>query len=303
MTPFQRYLEPARQRPGWWRVLVGALVILAVWILWGILTVVGWLGVQLGLTGDLQMALARTGGIATGADPASIMVLLISFLGIWVGTAIALRGLHDQPLSTVLGPRGPSGFLRGLAAGLAFSAISIGLAVLLSGPPEPARAVGPWLITAVPILVLIFFQAAGEELLFRGYLLQQLAARASHPIVWALLPSLGFGLMHYSGDLPDHGGLYYVAITTAIGLALAATVWRSGSLWPAAGLHVGINWVSLTVVGGEGILSGTQLWLFPSPELGRLFAIELALCVGLLLLVLSPAGRWIAPPPESPNAR
>jgi membrane protease YdiL (CAAX protease family) len=42
--------------------------------------------------------------------------------------------------------------------------------------------------------LVVFFQAASEELVFRGYLPQQLAARGDSPLVWGFLPSFVFRL-------------------------------------------------------------------------------------------------------------
>ncbi len=40
-------------------------------------------------------------------------------------------------------------------------------------------------------------QTGAEELVFRGYLQQQLAARFASPLIWMVLPALIFGAVHY----------------------------------------------------------------------------------------------------------
>ena len=65
--------------------------------------------------------------------------------------------------------------------------------------PEVARLrpTGEWLIGLIPALALILMQVAAEEVAFRGYLLQQLRARFRSPLVWAVLPALVFGALHF----------------------------------------------------------------------------------------------------------
>jgi membrane protease YdiL (CAAX protease family) len=86
-----------------------------------------------------------------------------------------------------------------------------------------------------------------------------------------------------------------------MGLALAALVWRTGSLWAAIGVHVGFNAIGLTVVGAEGVLSGAQLFLFGGDDLLPLMRIDLATTAALLAFVLSPWAPF-GPPPAPARA-
>jgi membrane protease YdiL (CAAX protease family) len=162
----------------------------------------------------------------------------------------------------------------------------------------------------MPIVLGVFIQAVGEELIFRGYLLQQLAVRFRSPIIWAFLPALVFGLLHYNnpggpdsalpefqifGFIISEPGALYVLTTAITGTALAALVWRAGSLWPAAGLHVAVNVFSLTMVGAEGTLSGTQLWLFALDDMTKILWINVIASTILLIVLLSPIGRLFVP--------
>jgi membrane protease YdiL (CAAX protease family) len=230
-------------------------------------------------------------------------VLLMSFAGIWGGVFLAVTVLHRQPFATLFAPErrvrlGELG--RGMLVAGAFALASTAAGLTIAEPAATAMPLPVWFALLLPLIALVFVQATAEELIFRGYLLQQLALRSRHPLVWAVLPSAVFGGLHWAGDLPGEAAAYYVVATFLMGLTLATLVWRTGSLWAATGVHVGFNAIGLTVVGSEGILSGAQLFLFSADDLLPLMRIDLATTAALLAFVLSP---W-APfrPPSSPAA-
>lgn len=293
--PFAAFVAPARTRPGWWRPVSGFCLIVIMWILGVVGALALYVMAVAAMTGDFQAGLLALGRITEGGDPIAILVILASFGGIWLGCLAAQRLFHGLPFGTLMGRLNMGGFTRGLLIGLGFAALSIVATLLIIGPPQRAVPLSQWLVFVVPVLVLVFIQATGEELIFRGYLLQQIAVRVSNPLAWAVLPSLGFGFLHYNAALPDGGGLFYVGITFMTGVALAACVWRTGDLWAASGIHVGINLSGLLFVGSEGILWGTQLYTFPKTELGGIFLVSVCASAALLAFVLSPLGRVLTP--------
>jgi membrane protease YdiL (CAAX protease family) len=180
-------------------------------------------------------------------------------------------------------------FGAGLLLAGGFGLITLAAGILLVGAPERTDlALSSWLIALGPLAVLILFQATGEEIIFRGYILQQLAARYRSPVVWAFMPSFLFGLAHYGNGAALGVGWQYVTVTTLFGLAAAALVWRTGSLAAAMGLHTGMNIFSLSTVGLKGVVEGTQLYLYDGAGVGLLFALDGVATAAILLLVLSP---------------
>ena len=299
MTPFESYLQPALARRGFWRVIVGILLILLCWGIGMVLVLAMWMVAKIASGAPLETALAQLDALQTGGHPTGIVIMLLSFFGIWVGVFTAVVTLHAQRFSTIFAPRW-SGALRDFAKGallaglVAIPQVVIGLQI---SDPFPGMPFAQWIYWFLPVVALVFVQATGEELIFRGYLLQQIAGRAKSWILWAFLPSFAFGLLHYAGR-EDGGDLYYIAVTTIVGLTFCALVWRSGSLMPAIGLHVTVNALALTVIGPEGSLGGTQLWLFPEADFLPLIQMDLAIAVLVLAFVLSPLGRvFDAPKP------
>lgn len=289
MTAFERYIESGGRRPGLWRVLAGIAIIAALWIggTFGVLFL--WGAVEAARRGEPGGALGRLTGAEGG--PEIVAVLLLTFAGIWLGVMLAVRLLHGQPFWSLFAPerRVRAGdFTKGLLVAAAFTTASLPFAMAVAQPVLSPLPLAVWLGALLPVAALVFVQATAEELMFRGYLLQQLALRSRNPLVWAVLPAAVFGSLHFSAALPGGAGLLYIGTTFMMGLALAALVWRTGSLWAAMGMHVGFNLIGLTVVGTEGVMSGAQLFLFPGSELPGLMLVDLATTVLLLGFVLSP---------------
>jgi membrane protease YdiL (CAAX protease family) len=115
-----------------------------------------------------------------------------------------------------------------------------------------------WLPFVLPALLI---QTATEELVFRGFLLQGLAARFRSRWFWWLLPAALFGLLHWN---PAEFGpnTWIVALSTAaIGLILADVTVRTGNLSAAIGLHFANNVASLLVVALPSPLASLSLWV------------------------------------------
>ena len=295
MTAFERYIASGipsgGQRRGGWRLAAGILVITILWFAGATGVLFLWTAFDTLRTGDPEVAAERLGGALIGGDPQFVGVLLLTFVGIWAGVYLAVTVLHRQAFATLFAPErrvryGELG--RGLLVAAAFALVSTAVGLTIAQPVATALPLPVWLALFVPLVALVFLQATAEELIFRAYLLQQLALRSRNPLVWAVLPSAAFGALHWAGDLPGAASAYYVFTTFLMGLALAALVWRTGSLWAAIGVHVGFNVIGLTVVGAEGVLSGAQLFLFAGEDLLPLMRVDLATTAALLAFVLSP---------------
>lgn len=296
-NPLANYIAPFQPPGGWWRPVAGMIIILGSRIIGTILVVFGWPAVEWVIAGELHLAVENLAMLGAGGGTQAVVVMLLSFVGIWAGVAITTNVLHDRGIGRLFDPESRirwGDFASGLAIAVVFSALSLIAASLLIEAPVRAQAVSGWAIMFLPLVLLIFIQATAEELIFRGYLLQQLAIRFRSPFAWAILPAMLFGVLH-AANAPGVAGMYYMAITAITGITLAALVWRTGNLWAAVGMHLGVNVISLTGVGAEGILSGTQLWLYPGEALMPLLQVDLGTSIVLLALVLSPAGRLLRP--------
>jgi membrane protease YdiL (CAAX protease family) len=112
--------------------------------------------------------------------------------------------------------------------------------------------------------------------------------RWRNPLIWGALPAFLFGLAHYSSGTELGVSWEYVVVTLMFGITAAGLVWRTGSLAAAMGLHTGMNVFSLSATGLEGIIEGTQLFLYDASGAKTLFYADGAATLLLLLFVLSP---------------
>jgi uncharacterized protein len=242
-APLEAFAAPAHPA-ALWRTVAGAIVAAALWLF------------TVGAT--LPFAI-RAGGFAT---PTGVLLYLASFAGLIAGVALAARLLQGRGPATLIGPGGfrPAAFAIGVAV-IAAAAIPSAAAFALLAPPERQAALATWALRLPLALPAILVQAAAEEVAFRGFLMQSLAARFRSAWVWGLLPALLFGALHWNpAELDPNAGLGVLA-STVVGLALADVTARTGNLSAAIGLHFANNVMAMLVVALPSPVSGLALWL------------------------------------------
>ena len=201
-----------------------------------------------------------------GQTPFSMLVTLFSFGFLIIGISVALRLVHKRGLSSLLGPR--SVFI-GQSVRVLSVLLAIG-AVLLVLPPYNLGMelvdnlpFSRWLVLLPCGLVAVFIQSASEEILFRGYIQQQLAARFSHPAIWMALPALLFAFGHYVPADAGDNALLLAIWSGLFGVLMADLTARAGSLGPAIILHTFNNVSALLFVSLPDNLNGLALYVTP----------------------------------------
>lgn len=292
MTPtFARFTAPAQQHPQLWRLILGMGVIAACYFGW-----IAALGGLLWLIAGPARIEAGLRGFGTGSDPWTVIGLLLTFIGPWIGVWAAVRLLHGRSLGSVIG-RGPQ-VLRDFAAGLAVTALVAiaGLALLPLAPPlVPATPAAVWLAFLPLALAGLLIQTGAEEVVFRGYLQQQLAARFASPLIWMGLPAALFGLAHYAPGTEPASPWLIVAVTGFFGLVAADLTARSGNIGLAWGLHFANNVIAVLIVSAMAGLDGLALFRIADGASGRLDLQALLLAdMALMALVWALARLWLA---------
>lgn len=187
-----------------------------------------------------------------------------------------------------------------IAVGLTLIALEILPPWVVMDELARVRSIPVWLLLWPMAFVAVLVQATTEELIFRGYLQQQLACLSSSRWAWMVLPSLLFGMVHYwNGNSPPEG-VVYVIFATALGLVCADLTARTGTLGAAIGLHLVVNLSSLMFTGVEGWAnSGLALFLYPyeDPDTYSAFIAQFPIVWGigqLLFLGLVVLIVWLA---------
>jgi len=251
---YQTLIDPARPTRQLWRLVAGLVLIGAVYML-----------LLLGLFSlDLGSGFAVMGG-GLGRTPYSAFALLASFLCIYPGLWLALRWLHRRRIGSLIGPRAQA--LRD-AGRVMLVAIGIyAVSLLIPGPdmaePTGNLPLGTWLKWLVPGMIALAVQISAEELVFRGYVQSQLAARFRTPLVWLVLPAVGFGLLHFNPAAAGGNAIWLLLPPIAFGLLAADLTARCGNLGPAIGLHFLNNFAALFLLAPGEEMSGLALYRLP----------------------------------------
>jgi membrane protease YdiL (CAAX protease family) len=196
--------------------------------------------------------------------------------------------------------------LRDLAGAAAIVAVVYALGLALwelrfdSRPGLPPEAWALWLL---PALAAVALQTGAEELVFRGYLQSQLAARFASPFAWAVAPSLLFGAVHWDPGLPLPTALAIMGSAALFGLIAADLTARTGSIGAAWGLHLANNAFALLVLATPGSLPGLALRLTPYEASDPVMSPMLLGDVLTLLLVWALCRRALAPPAQGDARR
>lgn len=201
----------------------------------------------------------------TGSSPTGVFWNLATFV-VYVALLWAiLRGFHRRTFRHILAPGGQMlwPFAKVCAYLIPIYAIVTVPSVFDTSVYQqisPAR----W-IALLPIgLPLLMVQIGAEELVFRGYLQSHLAALSKRPVVWMVIPSVMFGLIHYDGTQPAYSAWAYVIWATALGLVCADVTARSGSLAPALAIHFVNNAFAIFVLAADDWIFGAALYVWPT---------------------------------------
>jgi len=229
----------------WWRYLLATVLILVLWFGVGAVPLIG-LVIWVAADNDPGTQVDTNTGQFIGLDPLlSFLVLMFSFVMLWVGLFIAVRFIHQRRFRSLIEPNLRVRWGRmaqGFAVWVTLAAIlAIVEAVLYPGRYQFTFDAARFIPFAFFILLLIPLQAASEELLVRAYLMQSLSLFLRQPILLSIISGGVFALLHLANPevLIDFWllMLYYFAF----GFTLALISLKDNGLELAIGAHVGNN--------------------------------------------------------------
>lgn len=283
---YKSSLEAVRDTAQVWRLFMGLIIAAGVYLICNqtlFRTLYTWQGKNGPAFSDTLMS---------GSTPFAMYVLLASFGFMILGVAIALRVAHSRGVADIFGD-----------AHLCWAQMRAVLTVLLvinlviwvlppwgmGAPLVPNLSLGTWLILLPFSLMAVFIQVSAEEVLFRGYIQRQLAARFKSPAIWMLVPALLFGVGHYVPDAAGSNALAIAMWAVVFGLLMADLTARAGTLGPAIVVHFVNNVTAILIISLPDDLSGLALYLSPF-SLGDTEAVRAWLPVDFGFMIVS----WLA---------
>ncbi len=235
------FLAPGRKAPGLGKiikVLVGTEVIFFL---------------VLGLSASL-FAINGQKTIFASDTPTGTILEFAAFAMIIVLFHALVRFIHGRGIETMMGPFRAcwNNYKR---AFLYVALLSLILSLLPPFVPQSeiahTRPFPTWLFFALLAIPAVTIQAATEEIIYRGYLMQQFASYRSEKWIWMGLPSIIFGVAHYFNGIGITDGVLLAIWATLLGLCCADLTVRSGNLGAAIGLHAVNNLYALLYIGIE----------------------------------------------------
>ena len=254
-APMRAFAAPARPPARLWVPIAGlALAELAFDATW--LLVAGFIG-------DAR---------AEGTDAAALTLVLLAYALPVVALGLWMRGMQGRGAATLFGPapRVRADLVAAVkGAGLIYVIMTLALILVPADmPADPGgtvRPLAPWLAIVPFAAAAILVQSAAEELIFRGYMMQELFARFRSRRVWLGVPAILFGAAHFVNGAGPADGLFYAIWAMALGLACGDLVARTGSIGAAVGLHWVNNIFAMLFFGTEDAVdSGYALFLAPA---------------------------------------
>lgn len=209
-----------------------------------------------------------------GYPVAEFAGLTFGFLGIWLGLFIAMRYVHGRPFLTLVNTGGGVNWRRlgqGFAMYFLLVAATFAASYLLD-PRDYELVIEPGrLLTFMPVvLALIPIQAAAEELLARGYLLQLFGLATSNVVVLSLINGTLFALPHLANpEAGVEGTWIYFASMLIFGFVMALATLKDGGMELAVGAHVANNALLFPLVNyDETLLDTPSVFRLLDPTLG-----------------------------------
>ncbi len=259
-TPYsnqERLLVEARKYPEIWRLLLGLAIIVAVIFAMNAVLLVVLAGADQG---------EELNEVFDGSTPFAVLVVLTSFAFVTLGVALAARAAQHRSLGSVIGqwPLITRQFWSVFKALLVLGAVILILPPYGFGAPlEPNLALSSWILLLPLSLAAVLIQTSAEEILFRGYMQQSLAARFNSRIIWMGVPAILFAAGHFDPSTTGENAVMVAIWAFAFSLLTADLTARAGSLGPAIALHFVNNLTALLLISLPDTLSGLALFHLP----------------------------------------
>jgi membrane protease YdiL (CAAX protease family) len=241
-----------------WRYLLSTFIILFCWLGFSVI---------LGLA--LSAFILFDNNPATGFDVNSsqlvgvnpwieLAVSLVSFIPLLIGLVLVVKFIHRRPIISLITPRQHIDWKRIAIGFLSFWVLilfgCIFEAILYPGRYQFTFNANEYIKYVPLIVIFIPIQAATEELVFRGYLIQSLNLLTKRPWIPIIVSSALFMLLHFSNPEVAADLVLTFAYYLAVGIFMALISLKDNCLELAIGGHIGINMFVLLANYSDSVL-------------------------------------------------
>ncbi len=240
------FLDLARQgKNQWWRYVLSTALILFLW-LGGSVVLTMLMFALTWFDESANIGINPQTGQMTGIDPLlQVTILLLSFLPLLAGLFLAVRFIHARPFISLITPFVRIDWKRVGIGFLVFSLL-IELASLVEALLYPGRYQFTFkpleTLKFIPVvLILVPFQAAAEELLIRGYMMQGIGLLTRRAWVPVVASSLVFMLLHFANPEVQVDGLLALGSYLSVALIFALVTVKDNRMELAIGMHIANN--------------------------------------------------------------
>ncbi len=255
------FVEPARAKPQIWRLVFGIVLVAAILLALNSMIFGAVLGV---LEPETARSISDLDSLGQTAGSMLFLLCQIGMLG--VAAAMVCVMVHSRRPATLIGSI-PLATRQFVAVFVMMCLLVLVIWVLppydFSNQLERNMSVGRWMLLLPFALAAIFVQVSAEEVFFRGYLQQQLAARFRSPLVWVLLPAALFGLGHYAPSSAGSNATTIAIWAALFGVLMADLTARAGTLGPAIAVHFVNNITAMLISSPPDEMSGLALYVLP----------------------------------------
>lgn len=269
----------------WWRPLLVAVVALGIYaamffMMFIAMIVVGIASPRLEAAID---AFLDSGNLDDLTDPVSFVILLGTLAMFLPAVQLATQLVGSKnagALSSVLGRLRWRWLARCLVVAMSIYGVALTASFLVSSIQGEEFAFAPdgsrVLLMLALTFILVPFQCAAEEYVFRGYLMQTIGHYLRHPAFAILLPVPFFVLGH------DYQLLGQIDVAV-FAIAAGWLTWRTGGLEAALALHIVGN-VSGFALGALGLVDVNST---EQSALGLAFSVAMTVAFTVLVLRLA----------------
>lgn len=288
---FVNFFATARQNNQWYWYLLSLIVILGFALLFSIP-----IFVIAGIHGAANTSDNLTAADLGVSEPIFLGLEMIPSIALTIGVAVCAVLIHKRPWQSLISAYPNIRWERYIFGNLLWFGLMIG-AELVTYFIKPDNYIfqfntGQFFALLIISLLMIPLQAAGEELIFRGYLMQGIGWATKRPWVALLITSIAFGSLHWGNPEMAKYGQGFIVTYMITGLFFGIITLMDEGLELAMGAHAINNIYNAVLVSfPASALELPTVFRIKEYDAWLIFAIELVI-FALFIWVCAKKYGW-----------